>query len=250
MSNHGPPEISLIIPAYREADRLEASVRALRDYLALVDWSHEVIIVVEKSPDDTLELARRLAAGQAAFTVLPQVVQRGKGFAVRQGMLAARGEIAFFMDADLSTPLPTIGAFLAHFAAHPETSVVVGNRQHAQSRIVRRQNLARQKMGQIFNALLRTMTGLRLLDTQCGFKAFRRPARDAIFSRQRLDGFAFDVEVLLLAEKFGLRVDDLPVEWSNADGSKVHLIRDSWRMLRDTWSTRRMLADVDDSKRE
>ena len=227
------PFASLVIPAFNEAHRLVASVRALREFLAYSRHTHEVILVVERSTDGTLELARQLTEGQAAFRVIGNPDQRGKGHAVRTGMLAARGEIAFFLDADLSTPLPEIGRFLAHFEQHPEAAILIGNRQHAQSVILKKQSLLRRKLGQTFNTILRLVARIQVKDTQCGFKAFRRSARDAIFPLQTVEGFAFDVELLILAERLGYRVADLPVEWRNEEGSKVHIVRDSWRMFRD-----------------
>ncbi len=238
----GEPFLSLIIPAFNEAHRLVASVRALREFLAPCPHTYEVIIVVERSTDGTLDLARQLTEGDAAFRIIGHDEQRGKGHAVRTGMLAARGELAFFMDADLSTPLVEIDRFLVHFAAHPEVAVLIGNRQHAQSNIGKKQSLIRRKMGQTFNAILRTITRIEVRDTQCGFKAFRRAAREAIFARQKVEGFAFDVELLILAERLGYRIADLPVEWSNAEGSKVHILRDSWRMLRDAVRVRGMMT--------
>ena len=241
MSDRGEPFVSIIIPAYNEAERLEASITALLDCLGSVPWSHEVILVVEKSTDGTLELARQLAAGRG-IDVVGHDVQRGKGYAVRTGMLRARGEIAFFMDADLSTPLEEMERFIARFAANPPVDVLVGNRQHAQSEILTRQHLLRRKMGQTFNAILRVIAGIRMADTQCGFKAFRRAARETIFPLQKIDGFAFDVEVLLLADRLGFVVEDMPVKWSNAAGSKVRIIRDSFRMLGDAIRVRRLVA--------
>ena len=169
-------------------------------------------------------------------------VQRGKGHAVRTGMLRARGDIAFFMDADLSTPLAETARFIARFAEDAKVDVLVGNRQHAQSEILTKQHFLRRKMGQTFNAILRTIAGIRLADTQCGFKAFRRTAREAIFPLQKLDGFAFDVEVLLQAERLGFVIEDMPVQWSNAEGSKVRIVRDSCRMLLDAIRIRRMVV--------
>ena len=233
MPSQGVPDVSLVVPAYNEAHRLEASFHALREYLGGVEWSHEVVLVVERSTDGTLDLANRLAAGQAAFRVLGNEDQRGKGHAVRSGMLAATGEIRFFMDADLSTPLTEIGKFLEMFRQRPATDILIGNRQHAMSRIVRRQNWLRERMGQTFNAILRKITHLPFPDTQCGFKAFRRRVVEPLFKAQTVEGFAFDVDLLLLAQKRGYVVEDLPVEWHNAEGSKVHMVRDSWRMLRD-----------------
>ena len=242
MSDSGAPFVSIIIPAYNEAHRLEASLEALHGYLAAVPWTHEVVLVIEKSTDGTLDIARRVAAGRGYLTVIGNDVQRGKGYAVRTGMLRARGEIAFFMDADLSTPLAEIERFIARFAEDPNLAVLVGNRQHAQSEIITQQHYLRRKMGQTFNAILRMIAGIRLADTQCGFKAFRRTAREAIFPMQKLDGFAFDVEVLLLADRLGFSVTDMPVQWANAQGSKVRIIRDSWRMLCDAIRVRRLVA--------
>ena len=233
MSDCGAPFVSIIIPAYNEAHRLEASLASLHAYLASVRWTHEVILVIEKSTDGTLDIARRVAVGMPCLTVVGNDVQRGKGFAVCTGMLRARGDLAFFMDADLSTPLAETDRFIARFSEDEKVDVLVGNRQHADSEITTRQHFLRRKMGQTFNAILRTIAGVRLADTQCGFKAFRRTAREAIFPLQSLDGFAFDVEVLLLAERLGFSVADRPVQWANAQGSKVRIVRDSWRMLCD-----------------
>lgn len=242
MSDSGVPFVSIIIPAYNEARRLEASITALDGYLVSVPWTYEVILVIEKSTDGTLELARRLAASVQRMEIVGHDLQRGKGYAVRAGMLRARGEIAFFMDADLSTPLAEMERFIARLSADPPVDVLVGNRQHARSEILTQQHFLRRKMGQTFNAILRAIAGIRLADTQCGFKAFRRTAREAIFPLQRLDGFAFDVEVLLLAERLGFVVGDMPVQWSNAQGSKVRIIRDSWQMLCDAIRVRRLVA--------
>jgi dolichyl-phosphate beta-glucosyltransferase len=240
MPSQEAPEVSLVIPAYNEAHRLANSVRTLRQYLDTVSWSHEVILVVERSTDGTLDLARRLAAEQAAFHAIGNPEQRGKGYAVRCGMREARGRISFFMDADLSTPLCEIGRFIEVFQQKPKVQMLIGSRALAQSRIVRQQNWIRQRMGQIFNLLMRRITGLPFRDTQCGFKAFRAAARETLFAEQRLEGFAFDVEVLLLARRHGFGVEEVAVEWANAEGSKVHIIRDSWRMLRDAWALRHL----------
>jgi dolichyl-phosphate beta-glucosyltransferase len=242
MPDSGEPYVSIIIPAYNEVDRLEASIRALREYLRSVRWTFEVILVVEPGNDGTLDLARRITGRNEAFEVIGNKVHRGKGYAVRTGMLRARGEIAIFMDADLSTPLPELDRFLARFEEAPRVDVLVGNRRHAHSVILKRQGFVRRKMGQTFNALLRAIVGVGLADTQCGFKAFRRRARESIFVRQRLDGFAFDVEVLLLAARLGFIVEDMPVQWTDSRGSRVRIFRDSFGMLLDAIRVRRVVA--------
>lgn len=235
------PALTLVIPAFREERRLPSALERLAEFCAALGESVEVLIVVEQGSDRTLEIAREFAARHPQFEAIDNGAQRGKGHAVRSGMLRARGGVIIYMDADLSVPLAEVPRFLTHFAAHPKIEVLVGNRQHAQSRITRAQSWLRRTMGQTFNRILRAAAVAPLRDTQCGFKAFRREASQAIFSRQKLDGFAFDVEVLLLAERLGLRVADLPVEWINSPESKVQLVRDSLRMLRDALRVRRVV---------
>ena len=228
------PYLSIIIPAFNEAHRLPGSLRELLAFCRRLNFDYEVLVVVEKSSDNTLELARQAIEGQENFRVIANEVHRGKGYAARCGMLAARGSFRFFMDADLSTPLEEVHSFLEYFAAHPEASVVVGNRQHPMSNILKSQSWLREKMGQSFNAILRLLVPVNLPDTQCGFKAFRADAAQAIFSRSIIDGFAFDVELLLLAKHLGFRIADLPIRWINSPESKVHIVRDSIAMLWDT----------------
>jgi dolichyl-phosphate beta-glucosyltransferase len=126
----------------------------------------------------------------------------------------------------------------------PRTDVLLGSRQHAESRVERRQSLLRQTMGKTFNRILRSLSLIPFRDTQCGFKAFRREAAKAIFGLQEIDGFAFDVEVILLAQALGYRVGELPVRWLNSPESKVHIVRDSVRMLLDAFTVRRRVGRV------
>ena len=236
-----PPFLSIVVPAYNEARRLPQTLDSLQGFGREFTRAWEVLFVVERSRDGTLQIASEAARQQENFLAIDNGPQRGKGHAVRSGMLRARGAFVFYMDADLSVPLGEIDAFLAHFAAHPDVDALVGNRQHARSRIVRRQSALRESMGQTFNRLLQTRGLASLHDTQCGFKAFRREAAQAIFSRQKLDGFAFDVEVLLLAGRLGYQIADLPVEWRNSADSRVRLVRDSFAMLRDMLRVRRIV---------
>lgn len=238
------PYLSIVVPAYNEARRLPPTLEKMAEFFGKLGRPYEVLIIVERSADGTLEIAARFAAQQAHFQAIDNAVQRGKGYAVRSGLLRARGEFVFYMDADLSVPLAAVPAFLARFESDPSVDVLLGNRQHAMSRITRRQSWLRRTMGQTFNRILKRCDLASLHDTQCGFKAFRRTAAREIFSRQTLDGFAFDVEVLLLAEKLGCKVADLPVEWINSPESKVRIVRDSLGMLRDTLRVRRLVADT------
>jgi dolichyl-phosphate beta-glucosyltransferase len=237
-----PDSVSIVIPAYNEARRLPPTLAALAEWSAGCAGPVEVWIVVEPGTDGTREIATEAAARQPNLRVIANPEHRGKGFAVRTGMRAATGSFLFYMDADLSVPLREVDTFIEYFRSHPEVDLLFGNRQHAQSRITLRQSWLRRSMGQTFNAIIQrlALTGVR--DTQCGFKAFRRAAAEAIFARQEVEGFAFDVEVLLLARHLGLRVADLPVEWRNSPESKVNLVRDSLCMLQDAWRIRRRLA--------
>ena len=237
-----PPDLSLVVPAYQEAARLPRTLERLADFARGCGFPLEILVVVERSADATLDIAARFADRHADFQAIDNGPQRGKGHAVRAGMLRARGEQVFYMDADLSVPLAEVDAFLRHFERNPDTAVLIGDRQHARSRITRRQSMLRERMGQTFNRILQRLALASWRDTQCGFKAFRRAACQEIFRRQTLDGFAFDVEVLLLAERLGCRVEALPVEWINSDESKVRLVRDSFGMLRDALRVRRIVG--------
>ena len=247
MSPPEPIALSLVVPAFREVRRLPPNLPRIAEYCAGLTLpagaTYEVLVVVERSDDGTLARAREAAAPFPRLQVIDNGPQRGKGYAVRSGMLRAGGDLRLFMDADLSTPLPEIARFLAHFAAHPEVQVLIGNRRHPESRVGTPQGPVRRSLGGMFSRLVRggVLPGT-WTDTQCGFKAFRAHAAREIFSRQRLDGFSFDVEVLALAAGLGLPTDDLPVEWHDADATRVRLWRDGWGMLRDLHRVRTLVA--------
>ncbi len=238
----GRPRISIVIPAYNEAARLPGTLAALTGHLRTQPETWEIVVVVEQSADKTLELANRAAAEQANFRVLANERRHGKGYSVRRGMLAAEGELVFYMDADLSVPVEDLTAFLKFARVHPEVEVLVANRNHPLSRIEKRQGLYRHALGIVFNALIRIVSPVKMRDTQCGFKAFRREAAQAVFSRLRTEGFAFDVEALLLARQLGFKSRDLPVRWANSEQSTVEPVRDGFRMLRDVFRLRWKLA--------
>ena len=233
MSNQIRPLLSLIVPAYNEADRLPDTIQRIQKHSRSWKFPIEVIVVVEPSEDQTLALAESAVKSWIDLRVLTHHEQRGKGFAVRSGMLRARGDLIFFTDADLSTPLEDLDAGLALFAHDRSIDLIVGNRMHPDSQILQRQRVSREWMGKVFNRIVQTLTGLRIRDTQCGFKGFRNRAAKEIFGRQRIDGFSFDVEVLLLARAMGFVIAELPVHWTNSEASRVHPVRDSTRMFFD-----------------
>lgn len=217
------PRLSVVVPAYREGRRIGASVLALR--AALGDWT-EIIVVDDGSPDDT-----GAAAKDAGAEVIRLPVNKGKGAAVRTGVLAARGAAVVFTDADLSYSPSQIERVRAELERGAD--VVLGSRRHVGTTTLVRAGRVREISGRVFNLFTGLVLPRRFGDTQCGLKGFRRDAARAIFQRATVDGFAFDVEVLLLATRLGYSIVEVPVELDNATGSTVRLSRDVLRMLRD-----------------
>ena len=222
------PSLSLILPCRNEAERLPATLQALTAWLNTWEEAAEVIIVVEQSMDDTAKLAQAQAMLDTRFRAICNPVARGKGFAVKTGMLAATGDIVFFMDADLSVPLRFVRAFLPFFE---KADVVFGSRRHPEALVRVEQPLFRVVCGRMFNLALRLCGATTFRDTQCGFKGYRREAARAVFSRLSVNGFGFDVEAMAWAETLRMRVIERPVEWNDTPGSKVRALRHGTRAL-------------------
>ncbi len=247
-------QLSVVIPAYNEAHRLPGNLPRLVVFLdgMGLPGGFEVLVMVERSEDGTVARCREAVAARPEVKVFDNEVKRGKGYAVRSGMLRATGDFIFFMDADLSTPLESIPVFLAYLNAHPENHVLIGNRRHPRSVIGVAQGFIRRKLSDTFNLVVQALILPGCADTQCGFKAFRAPAAREIFTRQRLDGFSFDLEILLLAKRLGLGVHDLPVDWCDEPASTLRPLRDGLKMLRDIFVVRslvrRSLAELPPAK--
>lgn len=228
------PKLSLILPAFNEQARLPGTLLQLQTFVRQHALSCEVIVVDNGSDDATS------AVVQQACSTFPQLAllrtdRRGKGLAVRVGMLAARGETVVFGDADLSWSLGE----LLHFSELVEQGapVVIGSREGLDARRVG-EPAYRHLMGRVFNRVVQALAVPGIEDTQCGFKAFRADAARAIFSRATLDGFGFDVEALFLARRLGYRITVVPLRWEHRDQSRVHPVRDSLRMLADVLRVR------------
>ena len=233
--------LSLVIPAYNESARLPATLQAVLSLLRSRSEAFEVLVVDDGSTDDTAELVQRLCREASEVRLLRHPTNFGKGAAVRNGMLNARGEYILFTDADLSAPIVEAERLLEPLKNGYD--VAFGSRGLRPEWINQRQSRFREAAGRLFNFWTRGIAGLDFRDTQCGFKAFSRQAAETIFARQRISGFGFDVEVLYLARKFGYRVLEVPVHWAHSEGSTVHMLRDSVRMfldlLRIRWNNRR-----------
>lgn len=227
------PEISIVVPAYNEEGRLEDSIDRIFRFFQMRNAPFEILVVDDGSTDATCRIA--LAAGERlgknAVHTLRNSGNRGKGHSVRKGMLAARGRYSLITDADLSTPLEEL-ARLEDAVIRGPVRLAFGSRDVVGSRVEVRQSWFRENAGKAFNRMVRLLTGLPYRDTQCGFKLFEMESCRAIFERQRIDRFAFDVEILYIARKWGIRMAEVPVVWRHREGSKVRMFPDAfWTFL-------------------
>ena len=220
------PRATIVVPAFDEAARLAVSLPCLARWA--VAAGAEVLVVDDGSTDGTGQVAAGILRSHRAGSVLRLASNEGKGAAVRAGVAAARGEAIVFMDADLATDLGDLPALLDGLLTH---DVVIGSRSLRGSVVT--DDAGRRRLGAGFNALVGALTGLPFGDTQCGFKAFRAGAAKQLFALGSTDGFAFDVEILLLASRLGMRITERPVRWHAVDGSKVNRLRDPVRMAVD-----------------
>jgi dolichyl-phosphate beta-glucosyltransferase len=234
------PPFSLVIPAFNEAERIAKTLRDALAYLEMTSPKSELIVVNDGSTDATADIVREVFAAPAAITarLLEHSPNRGKGAAVRQGLLAATTPIGLFSDADLSTPIDEAPKLIDPIAAG-ELDVAFGSRALDRSLIGRRQPWRREQGGRVFNLIVRIATGLPFWDTQCGFKAFRLEVFRPLLLEAKTEGFGFDVELLYLARKANLRMKEIPVRWNHYEGSKVNVARDSVRMLREVAALRK-----------
>jgi len=233
------PAFSFVIPAFNEADRIAKTLRDTLAYLHATSPQSELIVVNDGSTDATAEIVREVFAARTGIAthLLEHSPNRGKGAAVREGLLAATTAIGLFSDADLSTPIEEAPKLIEPIAAG-ELDVAFGSRALDRSLIGQRQPWRREQGGRVFNLIVRLATGLPYWDTQCGFKAFRLDVFRPILEAAQTDGFGFDVELLYLGRKAHLRMKEIPVRWNHYEGSKVNVARDSVRMLREVAALR------------
>ncbi len=232
------PTVSLIIPAYNEEERLESSISAAIDYLEKLEYDFEIVIVDDGSADGTADKAELLGGN---VKVLRQPSNRGKGAAVRRGMLESSGSIKIFSDADFSTPIYETKKILD--SLNNGYDICIGSRAVDESMIKEHQPWYREFMGKTFNKIVQLLVLPGIKDTQCGFKGFTDRAASIIFPKTQIDGFGFDVEVLYLARLNGMKIQEIPVEWYNDERSKVDPLKDSFRMLLDIFKVRQLHRD-------
>lgn len=223
------PTYSIVIPAYNESARLGGTLEKVLAFTHSSGWNAEVIVVNDGSRDDTETIARAFAARDPRLQVVNNPGNRGKGYSVRNGMLHARGRIVIFSDADLSSPIEEAAKLIA--SLDRGVDIAIGSRWLRAETQTQRQPLHRQIFGRVFNLLLRLILGLQFKDTQCGFKAFKQHAVQAIFPLQKIERWGFDPEILFLARKFGFQVEEIPVLWGHSGGTRIHPLVDGSRMF-------------------
>jgi glycosyltransferase involved in cell wall biosynthesis len=229
-------DLSIIIPAYNEEPRLPETLQRIAEYLPTLGVRTEVLVVDDGSTDRTAAVAESFRGKLTGLRVLSNGRNRGKGYSVRHGMLEARGEMVLFTDADLSAPIEEAEKLLTPL--NNGYDVAIGSRAMDRSLISTRQSIFRETAGIIFNMIVRLVLRLPFVDTQCGFKAFRRERCRIIFEQQRIEGFGFDPELLYLARHHGLRAIEIPVRWGHSPATKVNMLGDSLKMFGDIFTIR------------
>ncbi|GIV54534.1 MAG: glycosyl transferase [Candidatus Kapaibacterium sp.] len=233
-SNAGTPYLTLIIPAYNEEERIGGTLEKVLAFLRLQPYTWELIVVDDGSQDRTAEIVSSFAPSVVLYRL---TANRGKGAAVRTGMLLAQGQYRAFTDADLSTPIEELGKMLAAFERGAD--VVIGSRRVDRKLVRKRQPWYREMIGVAGNLLVQLVLVRGYQDTQCGFKGCTAPAAIEIFSRAIIDGFAFDIEMIYLATRLGFRIEQIGVEWYNDERSRVRAVRDTMRTLAEVFTIRR-----------
>ena len=228
-------QLSIIVPSFNEELRLPASLERIAAYIDSANRSTEVLVVDDGSTDRTAEVAASFSKRIANLRVLQNGQNRGKGYSVRHGMQEARGEAVLFTDADLSAPIEEAGKLLS---ALQKYDVAIGSRAMNRKLIEVHESRFREFAGIVFNAIVRLVLLLPFVDTQCGFKAFRRERCRIIFEQQRIERFGFDPELLYLARHHGLKAIEIPVRWSHSPATKINMMRDSVLMFVDVFTIR------------
>jgi dolichyl-phosphate beta-glucosyltransferase len=229
------PDLSIVIPSYNEELRLPVTLSRIAAYVGSSNREVEVIVVDDGSRDRTISVAESFRNKIPSLRVVSNGENRGKGYSVRHGMREARGGIVLFTDADLSAPIEELEKLLPAMENH---DVAIGSRAVDRSLITVHESAFREFAGIIFNKIVRLILRLPFVDTQCGFKLFRREACRIIFDQQRIERFGFDPELLYLARHHGLRAVEIPVRWGHSPATKVNMLRDSVQMFLDVFLIR------------
>ncbi len=222
------PYLSIIVPAYNEQSRIENSLRRIQEYINEQTYDAVVLVVSDGSTDETVDIVQSFSAQDSRFQVYHYSPNRGKGCAVRTGMLMSEAEWLLLCDADLAAPIEEVEKL---FSAN--TPIAIGSRALNRRQMEIKQPFLRRTAGKMFNFVVQLLAIRGLQDTQCGFKLFSNEAAKAIFSRCRLDGYSYDFEALMIGRALGYAISEVPIRWEHQEGSKVNLLRDGLKMIKD-----------------
>ena len=228
--------ISVVIPAYNEETRIRSTLEKVHSYCTDRFGEFEIIIVDDGSSDETSALVKFLSQHRENVSLIRYAQNAGKGYAVRRGVLSSRGDLLLICDADLSTPIEELEKLMPF--VDDDYDIAIGSRGLGDSRILERQPWYRERMGKTFNFFVRMLAIRGIRDTQCGFKLFKGDIARALFSKSRINGFSFDVEVLYLARRAGYKINEVPITWINSPFSRVVIIRDPLKMFLDLFKIR------------
>lgn len=225
------PQLSIVIPAYNESGRIEYALKRIMSCIVQQGWDAEVLVVDDGSTDATAAIVQRWMTNHPRLHLIQNPGNRGKGYSVRNGLLQAAGDIVMFTDADLSAPMEEAERLIT--AIHNGADVAIGSRWLDRTRQTIHQPLYRQFFGRCFNWITRTVMGLPFRDTQCGFKAFRRPVAQVIFRLQTIERWGFDPEILFIARKLKYIIREVPVTWGHDERTRISYLKDGMKMLED-----------------
>ena len=211
--------LSIIIPAYNESSIIENSLEKIQDFLSKKDFEYEIIIINDGSTDNTLEIVNLLASKNINLKII-DITHKGKGAAVKEGILSSNAKWSFLCDADLSMSIDQLDMFLSEIQQDPSIDIIIANRSHSQSNVYMEPQ-TRHYLGILFNIFVRLLLLKNFNDTQCGFKLFKNFTTSKIFSQQKINGFSFDVEVLFLSRKLNQNIKEIPIEWYYNPSSSV-----------------------------
>lgn len=230
--------ISIVIPCYNEEKRIKVSLDKILSFINETNYNLEIVVVDNQSTDNTMNILKEYKMKFTNYKIISANEHKGKGFAVKNGILNSSGDIIIFTDADLSTPVTEIEKIIYEIQTG-NADIVIGSRQNPNSKILKKQNFIRENMGKTFNKFLQLILFTGYKDTQCGFKGFKKNVAYKLFTINKINSFAFDAEILFIANKiFNFNVKEIPVIWVNSNDSKVNIIRDSLKMLIDLFKIR------------
>jgi dolichyl-phosphate beta-glucosyltransferase len=225
------PHLSVVVPAYDEEVRLLPTLERLHEYYEGQGYPYDVIVVSDGSRDRTNQITEDFAKSYPKFRLLAYTPNRGKGYAVRTGMLEAQGDLILFCDADMATPQEETEKLLARMNLGAD--IAIGSRPLKESKLEKHQPFLREMFGRAANKLIQVLAVKGIQDTQCGFKMFTKKSAHDVFARCKLTGFSFDFEALMIARDLGYKIDEVPIRWFHQEGSKVVFWRDYPRAFRD-----------------